>query len=154
MSTNTNSETINEKVELELTLSRKVVAGEGIMVLFPFFVLLLLIIAGYKDGMSFFYTSDWSLAGSLVAGQTIIRYTSAMSKASGKTYWQSVSLRQTWLFVVAALNLIIFGIYNSHDEPTKYLVIIQMLFFLVALFMFYKVSTASQWFLDSSEEES
>lgn len=141
----------SENDELSLKLARQVVYGETLLAIFPFLVTLFLIISGYKDLSSLLFTSDWSLAGSLLAGQAIIRYSSAMSRASGKTHWQIVSFQQTRLYVIAALCLIIFGVYNSQEEPSLALAIIQLLLFLSSLYVFLKYSTASQWYLDAPE---
>lgn len=135
-----------------LQSARYIAYGETLLIVFPFIIIGLLIIYGYKDLTSLLYTSDWSLAGSILAGQTIVRYTAGMIKYEGKKRWQVISLETTALFCVAALCLVTHGVYNSHENPPLTLAITQIILFIVSLLVFIFYGSAGQALLDNSNK--
>lgn len=136
-----------------LQSARAVAYGETILTLLPFAVLAYLIMIGYKDWLSIFYTSDWSLASSILAGQTMIRFTTGWIKFKGPKNWQVISLQTTFLFFTASFCLITYGAYNSDEQPRFAVAIAQIILFIISLRNFIYYGSAGQALLDWRETD-
>lgn len=141
---------MNNKIDLKN--ARYIIYGEILFTVFPFLVKLLTIFSGYTKFSEFFDTSDWSLAGSILVGQAIIRYMSGSIKQGSNVQWQVVSLQQSLIYVLAALCLVTYGIYQSQTEHSLFLLVWQFFLFIISVLVFLGFGSAGQYFLDRSEK--
>lgn len=138
----------SEKIDHARDNALYITYGDVLFAIFPFIVKILIIAFGFAEWPSFFNSSDWSLAGSLFAGQAIIKYSSGLNKHGKNIRWQLVSLQQTALYFLAALCLITFGVYHANSTHTLFLLIWQVGLFLAALFAFLGYGSFGQFLLD------
>jgi hypothetical protein len=122
--------------------------GEILFAIFPFLVKILIVANGFTALSGFFNSSDWSLAGSLLAGQAIIKYSSGLNKYGKRIHWQLVQLQQILLFFLAALCLITYGIYHANSTHTVFLTIWQIFLFVLSLIAFLGYGSFGQYLLD------
>jgi hypothetical protein len=141
---------MNDKIDLKN--ARFIVYGEILFAVFPFLIKLLIIFSGYTKFSEFFNSSDWSLAGSILVGQAIIRYMSGAIKQGRNVTWQMVSFQQSVIFVLAALCFVTYGIYQSQTQHSLFLLVWQFFLFLISVIVFLGFGSAGQYFLDKPKK--
>ena len=116
-----------------------IIGAEVLFVLLPFIVIgIVLFDEGHLSKV--LYKSEWSFAGAILIGQTLVKLFSGFLSISGRyrsIEWQKISLAITLLFVLGLVpSLIVLTLVLKSEPPSTGLVIMQLILFSLGLIVF------------------
>ncbi|MBI5295339.1 MAG: hypothetical protein HY869_07670 [Chloroflexi bacterium] len=139
--------TSNDKGSKERLDARLVVYGELVFVALPFIIMFLLQIQKNSFGV-IWKNPDWSIAATILSGQTLIRFGSGLTKYQGKKNWQKANLWQALIFSFALVCFSNFLVMQLVSDPNVFFVFTQIPLFVLSACMFVVFGSIGQILLD------
>ncbi|PWB55996.1 MAG: hypothetical protein C3F13_02745 [Anaerolineales bacterium] len=135
--------TLNEQFKKAQIL----IIAELLFIILPFIVIG--IISFSKGEFSaFFRIPEWSLASSILVGQTIVKLISGLVSKPRKIAWENTALILSIIIVLILVPvLIILSLIMTTDTPSAWLVIAQIIYFFLSATLFYAGGSIGQIFL-------
>ncbi len=131
--------------------TRLVIYGEIFFALLPFIIIAFASIQN-RDILTLWYGSELSLAAIILSGQALMRFVSGLIKFEGKKHWERASC---WILVVLFLPIIClldFSVLRFADNPSTFFYVLQIVLFLLSLFVYIIFGGAGQLLLSASRQ--
>ena len=134
------------------------VAGIGAELLFallPLIVITLVLSFKEKSVFEVLASPEWSFGSAILYGQTLMKFVSGLAR-SPKPSWQRVSLAVAALFVLTIVpTLVILAmIIISAEHPQRWLVICQVVMFVLSMIVFFVFGTIGHLWVEKSGDGS
>jgi hypothetical protein len=124
-----------------------VVGAEALLILLPFIVIGL-VLAQKGEFAKFAYLPEWGVAASALIGLSMVRFATGLLHARTPMEgfaWERVLLLFSLIVVIAFVpSLLVMSLVMLADRPSTYLAVMQVVLFLVALFLFISLGWAGE----------
>lgn len=131
-----------------------ILGAEFLFILLPFIVSG--IIFSYKgDHFRLFGTHDWSLAASVLIGQSLIKFISGMlaNKGAYRARWERVALAIAFLIVIGLVpSLIILSLVLVDDDHSGKLVFAQLGIFALGVLVFFAFGAGGETLMRMTDD--
>lgn len=142
----------------EQRVLRDAPAGVRAELLFVLLPLLVLVIAYAAKGPDFLSrlvrAADWSFAGSVLFGQSIVKFVSGVAASPRKRPWARVAWVVSLVMVVfLAPSLVVLALMLVLDQPPTWLIVLQFVLFLCGVASHLLLGVAGQTMLDEGDAD-
>jgi len=132
-----------------------VVGAEALLILLPF-VVMGLVLAQKGEFSKFAYMPEWGVAASALIGLSMVRFATGLLHARAPMEgfaWERVLLLFSLIVVLAFVpSLLVMSLVLLAENPSAYLAVMQVVLFLVALFLFISLGWAGEHVLAEATE--
>jgi hypothetical protein len=123
-------------------------AAEGLFVVLPLIVLTIVLIQKGKGARNLFGSPEWSFAGAILMGQTVVKLVYAISSVK-RGRIKSAEFMQLLAAVIIVLglvpSLIILSLVLTSEAPSTGLIWFQILLFVLGLLVFLFFGMLTHW---------
>jgi hypothetical protein len=132
--------------------ARIVLYGESLFVILPFFIMVMI---SYRQNTlsTILDRPEWSLAATILFGQTLVRFAAGLLKHRGQMNWQVASFWLILILVLVVLSSVNY-VLQLNEEPSLSSSIIQLVLFLVSLASFIVFGGIGQMLIDRAAVDS
>ncbi len=125
-----------------------ILTSEFLFTLLP--IIILLIVRSYENNfIAIFYNTDWSIIALILFGQSIVKFSSGISKSKENFCWQLVALVISIIIIFGLIPSAIILVLNlSSQTLSNGTYIAQFVLFIISVFTFFIFGALGQKMLD------
>jgi len=136
-------------MKLDKTI-KYVLISELLFTLLPILILFI-VRSSQNDFKTLFYNTEWSIISLILFGQSIVKFSSGISKSNEKFRWQFVSLIISLIIIFGLIPSAIILVLNlTNKEQLIGLYISQIVFLFISIITFFVIGAVGQKLLDEN----
>ena len=128
------------------------VTAELLFVLLPFVVLAIVVTYRVQGVQHLLAAADWSLGAAVLAGQSIVKLVAGVAASGRPRPWERTALIVTALIVFLLVpSLVCLALMQIADHPPFWLVVLQLLLFILCAIAFLMFGAVGQSLVDRQQ---
>jgi len=142
---------IIKEMKIDKTI-KYVLSTELLFTLLPI-IIIGIVRSAQNDFDKIFFNTEWSIIALILFGQSIVKFSSGISKSNEKFRWQFVALIISLIIVFGLIPTSIILVINlTKATPVFWLYIVQILLFVASIVCFFIPGAIGQKLLDESKK--
>lgn len=141
------------KIEQNEKIASLVIIPEILFTLMPLIVLFFITLLTTNNFKELFKRSDLSFISILFFGQTLVKFISGIAKSPKKKKWQIIAFFISLLFLIGIVpSILIFVVVYLNINTSSYIYILQLIWLLLSLIIYFIWGKIGQMYLDESQK--